>query len=137
MSEKELCSNCMEPSDRRRWTSSSSSIVYHRIRCANLHARTHNSLSPPCHIVPSSRIRPLATAVAAPLHPALSLASRLMLLMVAPLEYPLSLSYTHHVRTHIQTKHEQIRSTIISHDMLSCMVDRYCSTLAAILMICG
>ena len=46
----------------------------------------------PCHIVPSSRIRPLATAVVAPLHPALSLASRLMLLMVAPLAYPLSVS---------------------------------------------
>ena len=42
--------------------------------------------------MPSSRIRPLATAVAAPLHPALSLASRLMLLMVTPLEYPSSVS---------------------------------------------
>ena len=46
----------------------------------------------PCYLVPSSHIRPLATAVAAPLHPALSLASRLMLLMIAPLEYPLSVS---------------------------------------------
>ena len=46
----------------------------------------------PYHLVPSSRIRPLATAVAAPLHPALSLASRLMLLVVAPLAYPLSVS---------------------------------------------
>ena len=46
----------------------------------------------PCYLVPSSRIRPLATAVAAPPHPALPLASRLMLLMVAPLEYPLSVS---------------------------------------------
>ena len=46
----------------------------------------------PCHLVRSSRIRPLATAVAAPLHPALSLAFRLMLLMVAPLAYPLSVS---------------------------------------------
>ncbi len=43
----------------------------------------------PCHLVPSSRIRLLATAVAAPLHPALSLACRLMVLMVAPLEYPM------------------------------------------------
>ena len=42
--------------------------------------------------MPSSRIRPLATAVAAPLHPALSLASCLVLLMVAPLAYPLSVS---------------------------------------------
>ena len=40
--------------------------------------------------MPSSRIGPLATAVAAPLHPALSLASRLMLLMMVPLEYTLS-----------------------------------------------
>ena len=32
----------------------------------------------PSHLVPSSRIRLLATAVVAPLHPALSLASRLM-----------------------------------------------------------
>ena len=46
----------------------------------------------PCHLVPSSRIRLLATAVAAPLHPALSLAYRLMVLMVAPLEYPMSVS---------------------------------------------
>ena len=46
----------------------------------------------PCYLVPSSRIRPLATAVAAPLHPALSLASRFMVLMVAPLEYPMSVS---------------------------------------------
>ena len=42
------------------------------------------------YTVPSWRywltpIRPLATAMVAPLHPALSLASRLMLLMVAPL----------------------------------------------------
>ena len=44
------------------------------------------------YIVPSSRIRPLATAVAAPLHPALSLESSLMLLMVGPLEYPLCVS---------------------------------------------
>ena len=44
------------------------------------------------YLVPSSRIRPLVRAVAAPLHPFLSLASRLMLLMVAPLEYPLSVS---------------------------------------------
>ena len=42
--------------------------------------------------MPSSRIRPLATAVVAPLHPALYLASRLMLLVVAPLAYPLSVS---------------------------------------------
>ena len=46
----------------------------------------------PCHLVPSSRIRPLATAVVAPLHPALSLAYRLMSLMVAPLAYPLRVS---------------------------------------------
>ena len=46
----------------------------------------------PCHLVPSSRIRLLATAVAAPLHPALSLAYRLMVLIVAPLEYPMSVS---------------------------------------------
>ena len=46
----------------------------------------------PCHLVPSSRIRLLATAVAAPLHPALSLAYRLMVLMVPPLEYPMSVS---------------------------------------------
>ena len=45
-----------------------------------------------CYLVPSSRIRLLATSVAAPLHPALSLAYRLMLLMVAPLEYPMSVS---------------------------------------------
>ena len=45
-----------------------------------------------CYLVPSSRIRPLATVVAAPLHPALSLASLLMLLMVASLEYHLSVS---------------------------------------------
>ena len=44
------------------------------------------------YLVPSSRIRLLATSVAAPLHPALSLAYRLMLLMVAPLEYPMSVS---------------------------------------------
>ena len=44
------------------------------------------------YIVPPSRIRPPATVVAAPLHPALYLAYRLMLLMVAPLEYPLSVS---------------------------------------------
>ena len=42
--------------------------------------------------VRSSRIRLLATAVADLLHPALSLAYRLMLLMVAPLEYPMSVS---------------------------------------------
>ena len=47
----------------------------------------------PCYLVASSCIRPLATAVAAPLHPALSLASRLMLLMVAPLEYPFKFTY--------------------------------------------
>ena len=46
----------------------------------------------PCYPVPSSRILPLATAVVAPLHPALSLASRRMLLMVAPFEYPSSVS---------------------------------------------
>ena len=46
----------------------------------------------PCYLVPSSRIRLLATSVAAPLHPALSLAYRLMLLMVAPLGYPMSVS---------------------------------------------
>ena len=46
----------------------------------------------PCHLVPSSRIRPLATTVVAPLHPALSLASRLMLLTVAPIAYPLRVS---------------------------------------------
>ena len=34
-----------------------------------------------CYLVPSSRIRLMATAVAAPLHPALSLAYRLMLLL--------------------------------------------------------
>ena len=46
----------------------------------------------PCYFVPSSRIRLLATALTAPLHPALLLATRLMLLMVAPLECPLSVS---------------------------------------------
>ena len=51
----------------------------------------HTKITLPCP-VPSSRIRPLSTAVAAPLHPALSLAYRLMLLMVTPLEYPLSVS---------------------------------------------
>ena len=45
----------------------------------------------PC-LVPSSPIRPLATVARAPVHPALSLASRIMLLMVAPLEYHLSVS---------------------------------------------
>ena len=45
-----------------------------------------------CYFVPSSCIRLLATSVADPLHPALSLAYRLMLLMVAPLEYPMSVS---------------------------------------------
>ena len=45
----------------------------------------------PCHLE-SSRIRPLATAVAAPLHPSLSLPTHLMLLMVAPLKYPFSVS---------------------------------------------
>ena len=49
-------------------------------------------MSLPCYLVPSSRIRLLATSVAAPLHPALSLAYRLMLLMVASLEYPTSVS---------------------------------------------
>ena len=56
-------------------------------------AAMHDFARPlPCYLVPSSRIRPLATAVAAPLHPALSLAYRLMVLMVAPLENPMSVS---------------------------------------------
>ena len=46
----------------------------------------------PCHLAPSSHIRPLATAAAASLHQALSLASRLMLLVLAPFAYPLSVS---------------------------------------------
>ena len=49
-------------------------------------------LPSPCHLVQSSRIRLMMTAVAALLHPALSLAHRLMTLMVAPLEYPVSVS---------------------------------------------
>ena len=52
-------------------------------------------LLPPCfnpYLVPSSRIRRLATSVAVPFHPTISLASLLMLLMVAPLEYPFSVS---------------------------------------------
>ena len=55
-------------------------------------ARTTIASGLPCYLVPSSRIRLLETSVAAPLHPALSLAYRLMLLMVAPLEYPMSVS---------------------------------------------
>ena len=53
--------------------------------------KTANTSSP-CHLVLSSRIRLLATTVTAPLHPALSLASLLMLLTMAPLEYLLSVS---------------------------------------------
>ena len=49
------------------------------------------------YLVPSSRIRPMATAVAAPLHPALSLASHLMLLMVATFEYGMPLSVSSHL----------------------------------------
>ena len=79
-------------------------LIYGSIRnlvilptCKHLKNKDFNSCS--ClldcqvsHLVPSSRIRPLATAVAAPLHPSLSLASLLVLLMVAPLAYPLSVS---------------------------------------------
>ena len=65
--------------------------VYTRIDVMLMQCNPLTNLSP-CHLVPSSRIRPLATAVVAPLHPALSLASRLILLMVALLEYPLSVS---------------------------------------------
>ena len=61
-------------------------------RLNNRECRSDYIMEDKTHLVPSSRIRPLATAVEAPLHPALSLASRLMLLVVAPLEYPLSVS---------------------------------------------
>ena len=82
--------------------------ISHALLGASHHSPSHVSLSlhvytsfsiprssvttPPCHLVPSSRIRLLATAVAAPLHPAQSLAYHLMVLMVAPLEYPMSVS---------------------------------------------
>ena len=64
----------------------------HGKRNGNRTGRFHERKRSPCHLVPSRRIRPLATAVVAPLHPALSLASRLMLLIVAPLAYPLRVS---------------------------------------------
>ena len=63
------------------------------VRCHNPRCdECNNNNNCHLHLVPSSRIRPLAIAVAAPLHPALSLAYRLMLQMVAPLAYPLSVS---------------------------------------------
>ena len=61
-----------------RSVTSMSTVLITRMRVAHV----SSILASACYLVPSSRIRLLATSVAAPLHPALSLAYRLMLLMV-------------------------------------------------------